>query len=58
MKKRKLDLNPEDVFNALLVDPIADAIRRTLERGYTGKEIVQGLERALDHAKNEYGKVS
>lgn len=52
-REAAINLNDADLFNSLIVDPIADMIRRAFERGYTLKEIHYGLEMAEMHAQEE-----
>ena len=53
MKRRKINLNEADVFNAVLVDPMADMIRRALELGFSSKEVEHGIDMAKMHAEEE-----
>lgn len=44
----------EDLLNALLVDVVADQVRRTLELGWRPKEVEEGVLRGMGHGLAEY----
>ena len=46
-------LNEADVFNALIVDPIANSIKYAVELGYSLQEVKHGIDTALFHAEAE-----
>jgi len=54
MKRLKVaTLNEADVFNALIVDPVANSIKYALELGYTMQEVKHGIDTALFHTQSE-----
>ena len=44
----------EDLFNAILVDVVADQVRRALELGWRPKEVEAGVLRGMGHGLAEY----
>jgi hypothetical protein len=44
----------EDLFNAMLVDVVADQTRRALELGWRPKEVEEGVLRGMGHGLAEY----
>jgi hypothetical protein len=44
----------EDLFNAMLVDVVADQVRRALELGWRPKEVEEGVLRGMGHGLAEY----
>lgn len=44
----------EDLLNALLVDVVADQVRRALELGWRPKEVEAGVLRGMGHGLAEY----
>lgn len=44
----------EDLFNALLVDVVADQVRRALQLGWRPKEVEAGVLRGMGHGLAEY----
>ena len=44
----------EDTFNALLVDVVADQVRRALELGWRPEEVEEGVLRGMGHGLAEH----
>ena len=44
----------EDLFNAMLVDVVADQVRRALDLGWRPKEVEAGVLRGMGHGLAEY----
>jgi hypothetical protein len=44
----------EDLFNAMLVDLVADQVRRALELGWTPEEVEAGVLRGMGHGLAEF----
>jgi len=54
MKRLKVArLNEAAVFNALIVDPVANSIKYAVELGYSIQEVKHGIDTALFHAQSE-----
>ena len=56
MAKTSPNLNKDDVLNALVSDPLADAIRRALEMGYTGDEVRDAADRGVLNGEAEFAE--
>jgi len=49
MTQRKLAVH-SDLLNAIVTDPVADAVRRALQLGYYEQDVLDRLNVAWDHA--------
>lgn len=49
-----MKLPREDVLNAIVVDVVADQVRRALELGWRPKEIEAGVLRGMGHGLAEF----
>ncbi len=49
-----MKLPREDVLNALLLDVLADQVRRALELGYSHREVNAAVRRGLSHGLYEF----